>query len=81
MYFFDVIDERGHRHHLPLWKFPQIVAQEIEHKKSEIEQLKRQMYAEESSKIAAAQSAQRQQIEEIRALDSPLDLTQDPGVA
>lgn len=76
MYYFDVVDERGHRHHLPLWKFPQIVAQEIEHKKDEIEQLKKQMQAEEDAKVAAAQAAQQQQLAEVRALNAPFDLTQ-----
>jgi ABC-type Zn2+ transport system substrate-binding protein/surface adhesin len=80
MYYFDVTDERGHHHHLPLWKFPQIVAQEIEHKKTEIEQLKRTMYAEETAKIQAAQAAQQQQIAEVAALDTPFDLTTPAGI-
>ena len=80
MYYFDVEDERGHRHHLPLWKFPQIVAQEIEHKKAEIEELKRTMYAEETAKIQAAQAAQQQQIADVKALANPFDLTVSPGI-
>lgn len=80
MYYFDVVDERGHRHHLPLWKFPQIVAQEIEHKRTEIEELKRTMYAEETAKIKAAQAAQQAQIDEVKALAAPYDLTVPAGI-
>lgn len=75
MYYFDVVDERGHRHHLPLWKFPQIVKEEIEHKKAEIENLRSQMQAEEAAKQAADQAAKQRAIDEVKALNAPFDLT------
>ena len=78
MYYFEVNDERGHVHRLPLWKFPQIVKQEIEHKKAEIDQLQAQMQAEEQAKVDAAKSAQQAQIDEVKALNAPLDLTASP---
>jgi hypothetical protein len=76
MYYFDVVDERGHRHHLPLWKLPQLIAKEIEHKKGEIIEIQKAQQAAEQAKIDAAKAAQAEQLAEFDALQHPMDITQ-----